>query len=395
MNDDFLSAYAAHERDFPQPRAPAIVRAAESRPVRSQTAPVTVPQMPSAVPDAAALPPFRLLTAAQIADWPPITWAVHGVIPQEGVGVIAGQPGSGKSFLALDLAGSLASGREWFGHRVMPSKSFYIALEGSGGIAQRVRAYQSRHGDLKGVRFIVDSTFRLFFEDDVAALAEAIRNADGTGGLVIVDTLARAAVGLDENSSADMGRLVAGLAALAEGINGCVIAVHHLGKDSQRGLRGHSSLLGAVDFVIEVTRSDAAREWKIGKAKDGVDGDSHPFRLDVVDLGEDEHGDPITSCVISPEENAGNTIKRVRVPQGGNQLVVWNALGEILRNAGTFGKAGAPPTRPCVEIEAAVVACREKLATDPKRRTERTRQAITGLVASGLIQINEGWLWVA
>lgn len=110
-------------------------------------------------------------------------------------------------------------------------------------------------------------------------------------------------------------------------------------------------------------------------------------------LSENSGGEPITSCVVEPAVDAGQVVRRARVPQGGNQRIVWDALGELLRASQAFGKAGAPATRPCVELEPAIACVRDKLATDPKRRTERTRQAITGLVASGLLKLNEGWLW--
>lgn len=64
-----------------------------------------------------------------------------------------------------------------------------------------------------------------------------------------------------------------------------MLLVHHTGKDVAKGLRGHSSLLAAMDSAVEVTRSGDRREWKVAKAKDGVDGEVHPFRLQIETLG--------------------------------------------------------------------------------------------------------------
>jgi hypothetical protein len=161
-------------------------------------------------------------------------------------------------------------------------------------------------------------------------------------------------------------------------------------------MRGHSSLFAALDAAIEVSRTDDRREWKVSKAKDGRDGDVHPFRLKVIDLGEDEEGEPVTSCVVdSPaaDEDA-STERRARLPKGGNQKIILDALGPLFRASHTFGRAGAPAIRPCIQIEDAVTGTRERLAVEARRRSERARQAITGLIASEVLGSNEGWIWL-
>ena len=79
---------------------------------------------------------------------------------------------------------------------------------------------------------------------------------------------------------------------------GPCLVVHHTGKDSTKGLRGHSSLFAALDAAVEVTREGDRKEWRIAKAKDGQDGAAHPFRLEVVQLDPDDEGEPVSSCVV-------------------------------------------------------------------------------------------------
>jgi hypothetical protein len=88
-------------------------------------------------------------------------------------------------------------------------------------------------------------------------------------------------------------------------------------------------------------------------------------------------------------------MRRTLPPKSGNQRIIWDAMGELLRGSKAFGKAGAPATRPCVELEAAVDQLRTRLACEPKRQTERCRAAISGLVERGLLILREGWLWCA
>ena len=342
-----------------------------------------------------AVPAFSLLAPETLAARPPMPWRVRGLLPEEGLGAIYGPPGCGKSFVTLDMLGAIATGRDWFAHAVTPAPCVYVALEGEAGIAQRVRAYIAKHGTPEALRIILPNTFDLRYQDDRAGLVAAIQGAGMGAGVLVLDTLNRAAPGLDENDSRDMGQAIAALKALQAELGGLVLAVHHSGKDPLKGLRGHSSLLAALDVVLEVSRQEERREWRLTKAKDGEDGKGHPFRLDVVELGEDAEGWPITSCVVEPEEQAADAVSRASLPRGGNQRIVWDGLGELLRDSQAFGQAGAPPTRPCVKLEEAIHALRERIPCEQKRQTERAQAAVTGLIAKGLIHHREGWLWCA
>jgi len=57
-------------------------------------------------------PPLRyqLLTSSQLLALPPQRWMINGVLPREGLGALFGPSGSGKSFLTLDIAATVASG---------------------------------------------------------------------------------------------------------------------------------------------------------------------------------------------------------------------------------------------------------------------------------------------
>ena len=337
-------------------------------------------------------PRFKLLGSADLRALPPLAWRVRGVLPAVGVGALYGPSTAGKSFLAFDLAAHIAEGRDWFGHRVTAAPVVYVALEGEAGFKLRAEAWEQAQGYKlpDGLRLVLQG-FKL--AGDVPDLAAAILAAVGAGAVVFVDTLNRAAPQADENSSRDMGEILEGAKALQLLTGGLVVLVHHTGKDAARGLRGHSSLFAAMDAAIEVTRDGDRREWKVAKAKDGEDGAGHPFRLLVVDLPPDDEGEPITSCVVRADDSPQD-VTRSRLPKGGNQKVVLDAMGELLRKSATFGRAGAPPTRPCVETESAVEAIAQRLTCEPLRRKERTRQALTGLVASGVLTCREGWLWL-
>lgn len=338
-------------------------------------------------------PRYLLLTGNDIAARPPLRWCVRGVLPESGLAAMFGASGCGKTFLILDMAHAIAEGREWFGHRVYARQVVYCALEGEAGIAGRVQAYRIGNGVTgDGVRYLAQP-FNLLDGADVGDLVHAILAIGGEGCVLILDTLNRAAPGTDENDSKDMGRIIEAAKRLQRDLAGLVLLVHHTGKDASKGLRGHSSLLAALDAAIEVSRDHDRREWKLHKAKDGEDGIAHPFCLDLVEIGADEDGEPLTSCIVRPDQGA-NT-RRPMPPKTGNQRIVWDALGEPLRDSTTYGMAGAPASRPCITLEAAIEQSRGKLVCEPKRQTERTRAAILGLVSRGLLQHQDGWLWCA
>ena len=111
-----------------------------------------------------------------------------------------------------------------------------------------------------------------------------------------------------------MGRILEAAKRLQRLTAGLVVVVHHTGKDATKGLRGHLSLFAALDAAVEVTREGDRREWKVAKAKHGQDGAGHPFRLETVDLGEDDEGEPVTSCTIEPDDSPQD-VTRSRLPK--------------------------------------------------------------------------------
>ena len=336
-----------------------------------------------------------LLTLDDLRELPALKSCIKGVLPTVGLAAVAGPSGSGKTFLIAHMMLRAGAGEPCFGHRVpRASRWVYVGLEGRSGLPNRMRAHAATYGEqgFENDRFATEP-LQITSPADLERLIRAVR--DFSAGVVVIDTLNAAAPGLDENASADMGTMIEAAKRLQAAIDGLVILVHHTGKDVSRGLRGHSSLFAALDVVIEVTRDDARRSWRLAKSKDGADGDEHPFRLRVVELGEDDGGDPITSCVVEPAERAEGSVRAAKVPTGGNQRLIYDALRELLQDARTFGEGGAPPTRPCLRLEDAIAATRDRLTVESERKTERARQAFAGLINRGVIRHCDGWVYLS
>lgn len=123
--------------------------------------------------------------------------------------------------------------------------------------------------------------------------------------IVIVDTLAAASGGMDENSSA-FGSLLTSTGPLGQirAALGCtVIVVHHTGKDLDRGSRGHSSIKGNADSMWLVTADKAARRISkfIEKMRDGADGFTMGYTY--------SEGLPIAKCAGRVDKGRDESIR--------------------------------------------------------------------------------------
>jgi hypothetical protein len=247
---------------------------------------------------------FKVLSADDICNAPPLEWLIKGVIPKHGTGVVFGASGSGKSFFVLDACCAIAGDAELFyGYRVKHAPVVYVSLEGQAGLGNRLNAWKTHHAKTipNALKFIIEP-FNLL-TDDVPALADSVIRAGGDEGtLIVIDTLNRATTGTNENDSKDMGLIISATSELQRLTGGLVCLVHHAGKNLSAGMRGHSSLHGALDAAIEVSRDADRRKWTIAKAKDGADGVTHPFKLELLQIGIDTDEDLITSCVAVPDD---------------------------------------------------------------------------------------------
>ncbi len=322
-------------------------------------------------------PRYKLLGADELRNLPPLAWRVRGVLPAVGLAALYGPSASGKSFLAFDMAASIAEGQRWFDCRVEAAPVVYAALEGEAGFKLRAQAWETSRGRAlpDGLRMMLQP-FKLTDGQDVLDLAAVVP----AGAVVVLDTLNRAAPTADENSSRDMGEILEAAKTLQTLTGGLVVLVHHTGKNAAAGLRGHSSLFAAMDAAIEVSRDGDRREWKVAKSKDGIDGEACPFKLAVEVLGTEPTGEAITSCVVV-RDTAVEDVRAVKLPQGGNQRVILDALRDLFK-AGPFNTPGAPascpPRRPAMELEAAGAAGAERLTVAPDRKAERAREESPG-----------------
>jgi hypothetical protein len=238
---------------------------------------------------------FKLEAWDDIED-EPVEWLIQGVIPQRSFVALYAPPASFKSFVALDIAECIATGRQFLGHEIAKQGAvLYIAGEGHGGIGTRIKALKTHHNTPKGapVYFLRRQVNLRSSQTDLKDLVNAIDELKAIHEIefkmIIIDTLARAFGGGNENASEDMGAFITAAGAIQGKYECSLLVVHHAGKDATKGLRGHSSLLGAVDTELEIIRIEGAQPPKgilhISKQKDGEDGQRIGFKMVEVTTG--------------------------------------------------------------------------------------------------------------
>jgi len=297
-------------------------------------------------------PEFRLIPIDEIEAPADSPYIVRGLLPRTGLAVVYGPPGCGKSFLALDVALHIADGRPWAGCRVNEVGVVYVAAEAGEGFKRRVIAARERLG-VHGSSFaLMTAAPNLGAQPgDTNAFASAIRaQCYALGwrpGIVVLDTLARVIPGVDENSSREMGRFISNAEAISRSLHCLVLAIHHVGKNSESGMRGSSALHGASDVEWSIVNEDGVRTIKLAKSKEGADDLSWTFCLEVVQAGVDEDGEPITTCVVANVSeptfaNGRKPVKSTTIPSSQRLLFAslddaLVAFGETVRPFGSSG----------------------------------------------------------
>jgi hypothetical protein len=204
-------------------------------------------------------------------DWLIADWLVCNSL----VGLVA-PSGAGKSFLALDWACCVATGTPWGEREVKQGAVFYIAGEGQQGLRKRIAGWEKKRGiSLRYSPLYVSDQLPALHEPDAAEKIVAVIEAMAAHckvkpASIVIDTVARAMGGANENDSGDMGRLVQAMDTLKHAWGATVLSVHHTGlsEGTQERARGSSAYRAALDSEFVIKPGDPDITLKCTKAKD-------------------------------------------------------------------------------------------------------------------------------
>jgi hypothetical protein len=290
--------------------------------------------------------PFKVVAAADfsIDDLPdPL---VEGAIIKNTVHVFYGATQAGKTFVTIDLALCLATGRSWFDREIdEPVAVLWVSAEDAPGVRLRVIAWCKYHGvDRARVPFLTieGNVFNLrnaTTQDEIVKAGEDLLTNSGLKHIaVVIDTLARSTPGADEKSGKDMSEVTDAFDRLRFRLPATLIVIDHTGKDESKGIRGHSSKMQGLDSYALVKQTAGKHFVDFGSGVGKVKNYGRPakigFSLHTIELAEDRKGRPITSCVVVPRSISAAELGPVALDARAKEF--RDALARLVSEEGTL-----------------------------------------------------------
>lgn len=284
---------------------------------------------------------FPHFTLSEGLALPEADYLIYGAIQRGDIGMTYGDAAAGKTYLSIDQAVSLAAGWPWMGRWEVKRafKVVYFIAEGKRAFFRRILAavngMAERGADVKEVYRLVNENLAIVTEVPQLFEAEAARHVihyvdlwqqmgRPAVDMVYIDTLHRASVGSEENSSKDAGIVVEAVSWLQKQLDCAVNFVHHSNKGG--GYRGSTAYRGNVDYVFKVEGAHREpRTLTIDKLRDGepdgpIEGIPYMARFKVDEssrgtyakwLSETEAQEYVPKRNLSKREMAKSEIKEV------------------------------------------------------------------------------------
>ena len=218
---------------------------------------------------------YRWMTADMVKELPPPVYLLDDCLVKGTYALMYGAPGSYKSFTALDMALTIATGA---GPVWKPSEQgavVYIAGEGVSGLGKRMKSWLSKHGGDASSFYAVDpvpTVAALLKDGNIDALFEdmGILDASHEVKLVVIDTVSRSLAGVNENDAAIASTFTQLVAAIQQRYGAAVLAVHHSGSGKETKARGSTVFEADADTVLQAQDiGGLAASLTMTKQKDG------------------------------------------------------------------------------------------------------------------------------
>jgi AAA domain-containing protein len=272
--------------------------------------------------------PFELFWHGKQYDRANRPSLIKDLIPETGSGLLSGQWGMAKTFVALDLAASIVVGMDFAGHEVVRRGGvLFVAAEGASEIQIRLQAVVQHKVSpqldaLRANNPFLHASYPDLDELPFAWLEEcpSLKTDDGYGrlklivkaaadqmldefgqplALIIIDTLSAVGDFDDANDAPEGQRIMNKLADLSRTTGAFTLAIDHFGKNADTGTRGTSAKEAAADVVLallgerDLNGRLANTRMAVRKQRGGATGAETKFGLEVVDVGDND-----STCII-------------------------------------------------------------------------------------------------
>ena len=347
---------------------------------------------------------FELIPFDEIRVGGVPSYLVRGLIPRHGLTLVFGPMKSGKTFFMIDLMMHVALDREYRGHRVKGGCVVYCVLEGPHGFRGRIEAFR-RHkmaAPVEDVPFHLVAA-RMSFTADHGELIDDIRVAlgdDRPPAVIVIDTLRRSLEG-SESDDEDIAAYVGAADRVREAFGCAIVLVHHSGLEAGRP-RGHTSLGAAVDAQLACTKDKSGKVTvEVQLMRDGPEGETLHSQLREVDIGFDDDGLPMSSCVLDAEPDVATASRRqAEKKMSAKHVLALQALNEAIA---AFGRSPPPEMSEIPADVEKVVSKRQWIVQATKRgisdsdRESAPRMAVgralIELQTAGKIGVWDDYVW--
>jgi hypothetical protein len=225
-------------------------------------------------------------------------WLIDKCLTESSLAFMFGNPATGKSLIAMDMAFCIAHGIDWHGHPVEQGTVIYIAGEGFAGLQKRVQGLCLKYEIDSPINFYISNqAIDLNSKDSMNELAEILPEGCEIK-LIIIDTLNRNC-SADENSAKEMSKIIRYCDILKESTGASILVIHHSGHSTDNRVRGSSSIKGAVDIEFMISKKESDITLKNSKMKDFDEFEQLSFELESKVVGESDEGEPITSAILN------------------------------------------------------------------------------------------------
>lgn len=296
-----------------------------------------------------------------------VKWLIKKHLEQNTVGMLFGDPGTYKSFILIDMALCIASGRAWHGNAVTQGPAVIIAGEGYAGLGKRVHAWAIHHDipDKQNFDFHI-SEKRVDFLDieSVAALKQELNTLlkDKRPAFIGIDTLATNFGNGDENTAKDMGLFIRNVQDLVNTYECCALINHHTGHQFKQRARGSSSSKGALVCEYRADKILKTVVLTCTKMKDAEEAKPIAFDAVKIDLPRvDEDGVPQSSLILEGNDDATRIATAdPKTKLGGNQKKMVQVFVECMLEVNTNLAAQEKPPKEYVYVDFLRDRCKYK-----------------------------------
>ncbi|RWD79736.1 bifunctional DNA primase/polymerase [Mesorhizobium sp.] len=328
----------------------------------------------------------RILTYTQMSAMPQPEWLVEGLIQKRSAALMFGKSNTFKSFLAIDIGLSVATGRDWHGCSVSPGRTLFVATEGANGVGRlRVPGWFDHYLIEQSDRLnalLLPSEISLDIKSDVDWLLGEIAAA-GPIDLLVLDIFGGTMSGTEvEDTTARAW--VRAIQHIMHQTGAATLTVAHTGWQDETRARMHTHFWGSFDsrMRVEGDRDALTSCLMIERHKDADSAGSWGFSLSP------SHGTlvPVLDDSVQPNKAAKwSKANRVAI----------SALDSSLEAAGEIRIGDGWPLCKVVSIEKWRQECdREGLSSgNPPARRIAFKRAQDWLIDRRAIQVFEGHVW--